>query len=149
MCCLLQRLRCKCNFHALKFAPKIQEAGSLLVKRIRRFETKRSRLDEALLGESMAKDSSTGDQEPLKYLALHLRFEEDMVAYSLCDFGGGERERKELQAYREDHFPLLLKRLEKSKYKNFPLRCPLKGIKCLVFSEFSLCVFSGLFLQKS
>ncbi|KAG2303858.1 hypothetical protein Bca4012_062823 [Brassica carinata] len=111
----VQRLRCKCNFHALKFAPKIQEAGSLLVKRIRRYETSRSKLDEALLGESMAKYSAKEDQEPLKYLALHLRFEEDMVAYSLCDFGGGESERKELQAYREDHFPLLLQRLKESK----------------------------------
>lgn len=85
------------------------------MKRIRRFETSRSRLDEALLGESMAKYSVKGDQEPLKYLALHLRFEVDMVAYSLCDFGGGETEHKELQAYREDHFPLLLERLQKSK----------------------------------
>lgn len=53
---------------------------------------------------------------PTKYLALHLRFEVDMVAYSLCDFGGGETEKKELQAYRETHFPLLIERLKKSKY---------------------------------
>ena len=86
------------------------------MKRIRRYETSRSKLDEALLGESMVKYSAKEDQEPLKYLALHLRFEEDMVAYSLCDFGGGETERKELQAYREDHFPLLLERLKESKY---------------------------------
>ncbi|KAF8048260.1 hypothetical protein N665_2585s0003 [Sinapis alba] len=111
----VQRLRCKCNFHALKFAPKIQEAGSLLVKRIRRYERSQSKLDEALLGESVVRYSDKEDQRPLKYLALHLRFEEDMVAYSLCDFGGGETERKELQAYREDHFPLLLKRLKESK----------------------------------
>lgn len=49
-----------------------------------------------------------------KYLALHLRFEIDMVAYSLCEFGGGEDERKELQAYRERHFPLFLERLKKN-----------------------------------
>ncbi|KAJ4916807.1 O-fucosyltransferase family protein [Raphanus sativus] len=126
----VQRLRCKCNFHALKFAPKIQKAGSLLVKRIRRYETSRSKLDEALLGESMAKYSAKEDQEPLKYLALHLRFEEDMVAYSLCDFGGGETERKELQAYREEHFPLLLQRLKESKSVSPEVlrktgRCPL------------------------
>lgn len=53
---------------------------------------------------------------PFKYLALHLRFEIDMVAYSLCDFGGGESERNELQAYREIHFPLLIERLKNSKY---------------------------------
>lgn len=85
------------------------------MKRIRRYETSRSKLDETLVGESMAKYSAKEDQEPLKYLALHLRFEEDMVAYSLCDFGGGETERKELQAYREEHFPLLLQRLKESK----------------------------------
>lgn len=44
---------------------------------------------------------------PVRYLALHMRFEMDMVAYSLCDFDGGEKERKELQAYREIHFPTL------------------------------------------
>ncbi|GJT56686.1 GDP-fucose protein O-fucosyltransferase [Tanacetum coccineum] len=43
-----------------------------------------------------------------RYLALHLRFEIDMVAHSLCDFGGGEEEKKELQAYREIHFPGLV-----------------------------------------
>lgn len=85
------------------------------MKRIRKYETSRSRLDEALLGESMVENSVKEEEKPLKYLALHLRFEEDMVAYSLCDFGGGETEHKELQAYREEHFPLLLKRLKKSK----------------------------------
>lgn len=30
-----------------------------------------------------------------------------MVAHSLCEFGGGEEERKELEAYREIHFPAL------------------------------------------
>ncbi|KAK9267254.1 hypothetical protein L1049_009676 [Liquidambar formosana] len=33
----LQRLRCKCNFHALKFVPKIQQVGSLLIRRIRNY----------------------------------------------------------------------------------------------------------------
>lgn len=44
-----------------------------------------------------------------KYLAVHMRFEMDMVAYSLCEFGGGETEKKELQAYRALHFPILAK----------------------------------------
>ena len=51
-----------------------------------------------------------------KYLALRLRFEMDMVAYSLCEFGGGASEKKELQAYREIHFPLLIERLKNSRY---------------------------------
>ncbi|CAK7350400.1 unnamed protein product [Dovyalis caffra] len=129
----LQKLRCKCNFHALKFVPKIQEAGSLLIRRIRKYDTAQSMLDKQLVGEflsgspSKKHDSARGSS---KYLALHLRFEVDMIAYSLCDFGGGEKERRELQAYRESHFPLLMERLKhstpisSSEWRNLG-RCPL------------------------
>ena len=66
---------------------------------------------------------------PSKYLALHLRFEVDMVAYSLCEFGGAETERKELQAYRELHFPLLIERLKTSKYEyHYFHLCPLQEL---------------------
>jgi hypothetical protein len=54
---------------------------------------------------------------PVKYLALHMRFEVDMVAYSLCDFGGGQRERHELQIYREEHFPTLIARIQNRQVK--------------------------------
>ncbi|XP_021724049.1 uncharacterized protein At1g04910 isoform X5 [Chenopodium quinoa] len=111
----LQKLRCKCNFHALKFVPKIQQVGSLLVRRIREYDSSRNRIDKELLGNFMPDNDSRRDnmsKGPSKYLALHLRFEVDMVAYSFCEFGGGEIERKELQAYRETHFPLLLQRLK-------------------------------------
>lgn len=114
----LQKLRCKCNFHALKFTHKIQQVGSLLVKRIRKYEAAKSMLDKQLLGNFIDYVASKEDKVvggPVKYLALHLRFEVDMVAYSLCDFGGGEDEKKELQAYREIHFPLLIERLKKSR----------------------------------
>lgn len=115
----LQKLRCKCNFHALKFVQKIQKVGSLLVKRIRKYDAAKSMLDKQLLGNFIDYVPSKEDKAhggPTKYLALHLRFEVDMVAYSLCDFGGGEDEKEELQAYREIHFPLLIERLKKSKY---------------------------------
>lgn len=111
----LQKLRCKCNFHALKYVPKIQEVGSLLIKRIRKSDVSTNMLDKEMLGNFIsnaplkAHDSVRG---PPKYLALHLRFEIDMVAYSLCEFGGGENEKRELQAYREIHFPLLIERLK-------------------------------------
>ncbi|CAN0853492.1 O-fucosyltransferase 8 [Linum grandiflorum] len=114
----IQTLRCKCNFHALKFVPKIQEVGSLLIQRIRRHEATPTTLDRQLLGEYASNVPSNPRDEtrrPLKYLALHLRFEIDMIAYSLCDFGGGPVEKRELQAYRESHFPLLIERLRKSK----------------------------------
>ncbi|XP_002966670.2 O-fucosyltransferase 15 [Selaginella moellendorffii] len=86
----IQRLRCRCNFHALRFRPEIQAAGDLLVQRIHQ---------------------NFPGQVPsvTRYLALHLRFEIDMVAYSMCDFGGGEPEKLELQAYRDVHFPMMAK----------------------------------------
>lgn len=40
-----------------------------------------------------------------RFLALHLRFEKDMVADTCCDYGGGEAERADLEAYRAEHFP--------------------------------------------
>lgn len=116
---LLQTLRCKCNFHALKFVPNIQQVASLLMKRIRKYDYSQSKLDKQLVGNFLSNSSSNTHDAPerkSRYLALHLRFEVDMVAYSQCDFGGGENEREELQAYRERHFPLLLERLKNAKY---------------------------------
>nr|GEV37019.1 hypothetical protein [Tanacetum cinerariifolium] len=113
----LQRLRCKCNYHALKFVPKIQETGALLIRRIRKSDAPRTKLDNQLLGNFITgpqSNRSDMDRSPFNYIALHLRFEVDMVAYSLCEFGGGQLEKTELQAYREDHFPLLMQRLKKS-----------------------------------
>ncbi|XP_031504129.1 O-fucosyltransferase 8 isoform X2 [Nymphaea colorata] len=128
----IQRLRCKCNFHALKFVPKIQMAGSLLVKRIRQYSARWSSLDEHLLEEFLPNDYSERDslERPSRYLALHLRFEVDMVAYSLCEFGGGEHEKTELQSYREIHFPALVMRTKNAKSVSPALlrklgRCPL------------------------
>nr|CAB3470165.1 unnamed protein product [Digitaria exilis] len=59
--------------------------------------------------------SSANKSDASKYLAVHLRFEIDMVAYSLCYFGGGKDEEDELEAYRQIHFPVLteLKRTAK------------------------------------
>lgn len=105
----LQRLRCRCNFHALKFVPKIQETGALLLQRVRR-RPQPGLLDHYLVGpyaESMLKEKGGHSGKTSKYLALHLRFEIDMVAHSLCEFGGGEEERQELEAFRKVHFPAL------------------------------------------
>ncbi|KAL4333909.1 hypothetical protein GQ457_07G028150 [Hibiscus cannabinus] len=56
---------------------------------------------------------NVGAAKPSRYLALHLRFEIDMVAHSLCEFGGGEDERQELEAFQQIHFPALTE-LEKT-----------------------------------
>jgi len=70
----LQKLRCRVNYHALKFTDPILEMGNELVRRMR----KRSK----------------------HFIALHLRFEPDMLAFSGCYYGGGEKEKKELGTIR-------------------------------------------------
>ncbi|CAL1400899.1 unnamed protein product [Linum trigynum] len=143
----IQKLRCKCNFHALKFVPKIQKVGALLRQRIRKYEAEPTTLDKQLLGDYISsnipsKKPSNATKPPVKYLALHLRFEIDMIAYSLCDFGGGTIEKQELQAYRESHFPLLIKRLIKSKpVSTEELR---KIGKCPLTPEEAALVLAGL-----
>lgn len=58
-----------------------------------------------LMNDTTTSDTAKGGRS--RFVALHLRFEIDMVAHSLCYFGGGEEERKDLEAYREIHFPAL------------------------------------------
>jgi len=104
----LQRLRCRCNFHALRFVPKIQEMGALLVERLHGHMSHLSPLKDNLLGQFAVESApSANKSDASKYLAVHLRFEIDMVAYSLCYFGGGKDEEDELEAYRQIHFPVL------------------------------------------
>ncbi|OVA03190.1 GDP-fucose protein O-fucosyltransferase [Macleaya cordata] len=71
----LQKLRCRVNFHALRFTKPIEELGKKLVMRMRK----------------MAK----------RFIAVHLRFEPDMLAFSGCYYGGGDKERNELAAIRK------------------------------------------------
>lgn len=71
----LQKLRCRVNYHALQFTDSILDMGRKLVQRMR--------------------------MRSKHFIALHLRFEPDMLAFSGCDFGGGDKERKELGAIRK------------------------------------------------
>lgn len=71
----LQKLRCRVNYHALKFTDSILDMGKKLVERMR--------------------------TKSKHFIALHLRYEPDMLAFSGCDFGGGEKERKELGEIRK------------------------------------------------
>lgn len=123
----VQRLRCRCNFHALKFVPKIEETGALLIRRMRQNVTRLGPLDRYLVGpfsKSMIKGERNRGEKVARYLALHLRFEIDMVAHSLCEYGGGEEERNELEAYREIHFPALV---ELKKTQKLPSAAALKA----------------------
>uniref|UniRef100_A0A5B6ZEA3 O-fucosyltransferase family protein n=1 Tax=Davidia involucrata TaxID=16924 RepID=A0A5B6ZEA3_DAVIN len=71
----LQKLRCRVNYRALRFTKPIRDLGNKLVMRMRK----------------MAK----------RFIAVHLRFEPDMLAFSGCYYGGGEKERYELGEIRK------------------------------------------------
>jgi hypothetical protein len=80
----LQKLRCRVNFHALRFTNSIQTLGEKLVRKLRSMSS--------------------------RYVAVHLRFEPDMLAFSGCYYGGGDKERRELGEIRKrwDTLPVRL-----------------------------------------
>ncbi|KAH9618213.1 hypothetical protein KSS87_002637 [Heliosperma pusillum] len=92
----LQKLRCRVNYHAVKFTSPILGMGQVLVQRVR----------------VMSKH----------FIALHLRFEPDMLAFSGCYYGGGDKERKELGAIRRRWKTLHGSNPEKARRQG---RCPL------------------------
>ncbi|KAL1334556.1 hypothetical protein AAHE18_11G185100 [Arachis hypogaea] len=140
----LQRLRCRCNFHALQFVPRIQKTGALLLKRLRKHEGLIGPLDRYLLGPFAESVEENGNnvKKASKYLAIHLRFEIDMVSHSLCEFGGGEEERKELDAYREIHFPALAQLKRTTKLPS-PSELRAEGL-CPLTPEEAVLMLAGL-----
>ncbi|CAM0909546.1 unnamed protein product [Alopecurus aequalis] len=103
----INRLRCRVNYHALKFLPGIEEMADKLATRMR---------------------NRTGNVNP--YMALHLRFEKGMVGLSFCDFVGTREEKSMMAEYRQKQWPRRFKNgshlwplaLEKRKEG----RCPLE-----------------------
>ncbi|WVZ54251.1 hypothetical protein U9M48_005076 [Paspalum notatum var. saurae] len=73
-----QRLRCRVNYHALRFKPNIMKTSSDIVNKLR----------------------SEGH-----FMSIHLRFELDMLAYAGCFDIFTPEEQKILLRYREEHFP--------------------------------------------
>ncbi|NP_001333367.1 O-fucosyltransferase family protein [Solanum lycopersicum] len=141
----VQRLRCRCNFHALKFVPKIEETGALLIRRMRQNVTRLGPLDRHLVGpfsKSMLKGEHNRGEKVARYLALHLRFEIDMVAHSLCEYGGGEEERNELELYREIHFPALVE-LKKTTKLPSPATLKAEGL-CPLMPEETVLMLAAL-----
>ncbi|KAL1554514.1 protein ROOT HAIR SPECIFIC 17-like isoform X3 [Salvia divinorum] len=92
----LQKLRCRVNYHALRFTSPILDMGMKLSQRMR------------------AKSS--------QYVALHLRYEPDMLAFSGCYYGGGVKETKELASIRKRWKTLHAKNPEKERRHG---KCPL------------------------
>ncbi|KAG9140446.1 hypothetical protein Leryth_016180 [Lithospermum erythrorhizon] len=78
----INRLRCRVNYHALKFLPEIEEMSDRLVSRMR---------------------NRTGSSNP--FMALHLRFEKGMVGLSFCDFVGTRSEKALMALYRQKEWP--------------------------------------------
>nr|XP_027093710.1 O-fucosyltransferase 10 [Coffea arabica] len=75
----IQFLRCLTNYKALRFSSAISNLAQKLVNRV------------------TEKSSSYGG----KYVSIHLRFEEDMVAFSCCLYDGGRSEKFDMDAIRE------------------------------------------------
>ncbi|CAL9178025.1 protein ROOT HAIR SPECIFIC 17-like isoform X1 [Musa acuminata AAA Group] len=92
----LQKLRCRVNYHSLKFTDQIQAMGDTLIQRMK------------------AKSKH--------FIALHLRFEPDMLAFSGCYYGGGEKEKTELGAIRKRWKSLHTRNPEKERRHG---KCPL------------------------
>lgn len=78
----INKLRCRVNYHALKFLPDIEEMADSLASRMR---------------------NRTGSSNP--YMALHLRFEKGMVGLSFCDFVGTREEKAKMAEYRKKEWP--------------------------------------------
>ncbi|WOL02340.1 hypothetical protein Cni_G11059 [Canna indica] len=75
----IQLLRCLANYEALHFSQPIRALAETMVNR-------------------MVKKSSLNGG---KYVSVHLRFEEDMVAFSCCTYDGGVQEKIEMDKARE------------------------------------------------
>ncbi|KAJ8625029.1 hypothetical protein MRB53_033559 [Persea americana] len=71
----IQKLRCRALYEALRFSPRIETFGKLLVERMRSYG---------------------------RYIALHLRYEKDMLAFSGCTYGLSPAEANELTKIREN-----------------------------------------------
>ncbi|XP_024400441.1 protein PECTIC ARABINOGALACTAN SYNTHESIS-RELATED isoform X2 [Physcomitrium patens] len=78
----INKLRCRVNYHALKFLPETEKMADVLVARMH---------------------NRTGKQTP--FMALHLRFEKGMVGLSFCDFVGTRTEKAALREYRKKEWP--------------------------------------------
>ncbi|XP_010274355.1 PREDICTED: uncharacterized protein At1g04910-like [Nelumbo nucifera] len=75
----IQFLRCLANYKALRFSASISRFAKKLVNRM------------------IKKSSGTGG----RFVSVHLRFEEDMVAFSCCIYDGGESEKLKMDKIRE------------------------------------------------
>ncbi|KAG2276408.1 hypothetical protein Bca52824_058963 [Brassica carinata] len=93
----LQRLRCRVNFQGLRFTPRIEALGAKLVQIL---------------------------QQRGPFVALHLRYEMDMLAFSGCTHGCTEKEAEELRKMR-CAYPWWKEKEIVSEERRVQGRCPL------------------------
>ncbi|KAL1531540.1 O-fucosyltransferase 38 [Salvia divinorum] len=94
----IQRLRCRALYHALRFSPSIESLGKKLVERLR--------------------------SRAQRYIALHLRYEKDMLSFTGCTYGLTDAESEELRTMREKTSHWKVKNINPTEQRDAGL-CPL------------------------
>ncbi|GJP41867.1 hypothetical protein CLOM_g1496 [Closterium sp. NIES-68] len=70
------------------------------------------------------------------FVSLHWRFETDAVAYSMCEFGGGEKEKLALEEYRVRHWDRATRKLREflnPASQRVLGQCPMSAIETGIF----------------
>ncbi|CAF2046196.1 O-fucosyltransferase 7-like isoform X1 [Brassica napus] len=93
----IQKLRCRACYEALRFSTKIRSMGQILVDRMRSYGL---------------------------YIALHLRYEKDMLAFSGCNHGLSASEAAELRKIRKNTAYWKVKDID-GKVQRLKGNCPL------------------------
>lgn len=109
----INRLRCRVNYHALKFLPEIEQMADQLASRMRnRTGSSNPYMYEKWVAESWLDLNlwiydfcSINSKNILLNRALHLRFEKGMVGLSFCDFVGTREEKAQMAEYRKKEWP--------------------------------------------